>query len=75
VRDEKDFLDELERRLEENRVVAARHYLPKWLEPVASVVGFEAGKILLLTSFLLTLLLFVSAQDQLFWLSKKMLGL
>ena len=54
-----DFLNELEARLEENRKVAQRGVLPKFLWGAASYLGFHQFRTLVIVSLGLTAIMFI----------------
>jgi hypothetical protein len=67
MKGEKDFLEEIERRLEENRRLAAESVLPKPLWSVASYLAFHSFRSLVLISLGLTILVSFGAFD---WMVK-----
>ena len=52
------FLKDLEARLEENRKIAQKSYVPAWLQPLASYLGFHAFRALFLLSLAITIFMF-----------------
>ncbi|OGV90637.1 hypothetical protein A2783_05755 [Microgenomates group bacterium RIFCSPHIGHO2_01_FULL_45_11] len=68
---EEVFLREIEERLAENRRLAERSILPPFLYSVASYLGFHAFRVLFLTSFLVTTVVFWLWFEWLMSLSKQ----
>lgn len=65
------FLQELETRLEENRRIAQKSYVPAWLQPLASYLGFHAFRTLFLLSLVITILMFCWQFDLTILIGKK----
>ena len=66
------FLEKLEERLEENRQLAEKSVLPKFLSPLASYLGFNAFRVLFFLSFGLTVILSWYAFDWMILVGKKL---
>lgn len=66
------FLEELEKRLEENRVLAEKSILPKQLYGLASYLGFHSFRSLVIVSGLITIMGFYFFYGQLVAISKQL---
>ena len=66
------FLEELEKRLEENRGLAERSILPKQLYGLASYLGFHSFRSLVIVSGLVTIMGFYFFYGQLVAISKQL---
>ena len=64
------FLEELEARLAENRLLAEKSILPSQLHGLASYLAFNSFRTLMGTSLVLTLMLFAFFYEDLVRLSK-----
>jgi hypothetical protein len=70
--EDKNFLDELEARLEENRQMAERSWVPKPLWGAASYLGFHSFRVLVIVSLLITVGLFLFWHPVLIEVSKQL---
>ncbi|OGV97163.1 hypothetical protein A2W24_00455 [Microgenomates group bacterium RBG_16_45_19] len=70
--EEDRFLAELEARLKQNRRMVERSWLPKVLYPLASYLAFHHFRVLFLTSFGLTVILFWGWFEEIMALSKRL---
>jgi len=50
-----EFLAEIERRLEENRLIAAKSIFPNFLKPLVTYLGFNTFRSLFVISLLITI--------------------
>jgi hypothetical protein len=67
---EDKFLDELEKRLEENRRIVAQGWLPKPIQGLASYLGFHQFRTLVIISLVMTAMSFGFFYDPLIKVSK-----
>lgn len=69
----KKFERELDKRLEENKRLTGKPFLPGVFFPASSFVATHLFWVMLIVSFLITLVIFGGAQEKLLGLSKLLL--
>lgn len=68
---EDKFLEELENRLEQNRKIAQKSWIPRPLHKAVSYLGFHSFRVLFLVSFGITALVFAFWYEVMVSLSKQ----
>ena len=67
---QEEFANELEKRLEENRKIGEKSYIPSFLQGVVAYLGFHSFRVLVLGSLGVTILLFLLLGESLMYISK-----